>query len=334
MITVISTPACSVACTPVVSPALQSYWLATESPNNFRLLRSDYEVIPGSTIADSPTDIGVFLTAPFTGQSGDSISAHDITTDAMLVGVVTGHSHAPETLVFQIPGIPYVAGMNIDYVNNNTQYSGFYFESRLVINGIIQPLTIIASPDTFGYADIDVSGVLRISTSLGKDGDYSTLVMKEETKSGNFAFEYRTRWFGKSDVEAVNPYIPLASPNMVWYYAECVRSEEQGSNLHEYVADVCNDAPFLNSFDKPVYFHGLPWDISFILPELYTVSPGVDITITIQFYNSYNTVVGAALVYTINVDSNNLDGHVVSLSIDATLVPVGATYFTAQITAP
>jgi hypothetical protein len=331
MITVISTPACSVACTPVVSPAIQSYWLATESPNNFRLLRRDYLVTPGTTLDDGGGISYVHLTTPFTGQLGDYISVHDTATDAILTGVVTLWQAGPSLLYF---GIQWVPGIDIDYINDNTEFSGFYFEARLVINGIVQPLTIIASPDTYGYADIDVSGVLRISTSLGKDGDYSTLVMKEETKSGNFTFEYRTRWFGKSDVEAVNPYIPLASPNVVWYYAECVRSEEQGSNLHEYVADVCNDAPFLNSFDKPVYFHGLPWDISFILPELFTVSPGVDITITIQFYNSYNTVVGAALVYTINVDSNNLDGHVVSLSIDATLVPVGATYFTAQITAP
>jgi hypothetical protein len=330
MITVVSTPACSVACTPVVSPAIQSYWLATESPNIFRLLRRDY--VSGTTVNVGGGVISVVLATAFTGAVADAISVHDLTTDAMLQGVVTNWNGG--TMVLSFSGVTYAAGMNIDYVNDNTEFSGFYFEGRLVINAVIQPLTIIASPDTFGYADIDVSGVLRISTSLGKDGDYSTLVMKEETKSGNFLFEYRTRWFGKSDVEAVNPYIPLGSPNTVWYYAECVRSEEQGSNLHEYVADVCNDAPFLNSFDKPVYFHGLPWDISFILPELYTVSPGVDITITIQFYNSFNTVVGAALVYTIDVDSNDLDGHVVSLSIDATLVPTGATYFTAQITAP
>ena len=126
----------------------------------------------------------------------------------------------------------------------------------------------------------------------------------------------------------------MASPNVVWYYAECVRSEEQGSNLHEYVADVCNDAPFLNSFDKPVYFHGLPWDISAILPELNTVSPAADITVTIQYYNSYNTVVGAPQIYHVDVDSNDLDGHVVSICPDATLVPTGAVKFTIETTAP
>ena len=211
-------------------------------------------------------------------------------------------------------------------------YQGFYIEARLTVNGVQLPdqLNIIASPNVAGNADLDVSGVLRTVTSLGKDGDYSTLVMHEETKSGNFTFEWRTRWFGKSDDEAVNPFVPEATPDVVWYYGECVRSEEQGSNLHEYVTDAFNDAPFLNSFTEPVYFHGLPWDISFILPE------GPDITVTIQFYNSAGGTVGAPLVTAVDVDlaspSLSLDGHICSLTINQTMVPVGATYFTVEIT--
>jgi hypothetical protein len=73
-------------------------------------------------------------------------------------------------------------------------YQGFYIEARLTVNGTQLPdqMNIIASPNPAGNVDIDVSGVLRTVTSLGKDGDYSTLVMHEETKSGNFTFEWRT----------------------------------------------------------------------------------------------------------------------------------------------
>jgi hypothetical protein len=222
------------------------------------------------------------------------------------------------------------------FTDEHLTYQGFYIEARLTVNGTVLPdqLNIIASPNVAGYANLDVSGVLRTVTSLGKGGDYSALVMKEETKSGNFTFEYRTRWFGKSADEAVNPFIPEATPNVTWYYGECVRSEEQGSNLHDYVSDAYNDAPFLNSFDNPVYFHGLPWDISFVLPE---ISP-VDITVNIQFYNSSNAPVGALLTYNVDVDlaspSLSLDGHICSLTVDQTIVPTGATYFTAEITSP
>lgn len=219
-------------------------------------------------------------------------------------------------------------------------YQGFYIEARLTVNGTQLPdqMNIIASPNPAGEVDIDVSGVLRTVTSLGKNGDYTARIMKEETKSGVFTFEYRTRWFGKSDDEAVNPFIPEASPNVNWYYGECVRSEEQGSNLHDYVADAYNDAPFLNLFDQPVYFHGLPWDISFILPELNTTGAGNDGNISIRFYNSANAPVGIVLNYPFDVDlaspSISLDGHICSLSIDQTLVPLTATYFTAEITVP
>jgi hypothetical protein len=219
-------------------------------------------------------------------------------------------------------------------------YQGFYIETRLTVNGTQLPdqMNIIASPNPAGYVDIDVSGVLRTVTSLGKDGDYTMRIMKEETKSGVFTFEYRTRWFGKSDDESVNPFIPEASPNVNWFYGECVRSEEQGSNLHDYVATAYYDAPFLNLFDQPVYFHGLPWDISFILPELNTTGLGSDGNVSIRFYNSVNAPVGIVLNYPFDVDlgspSISLDGHICSLTIDQTLVPVGATYFTAEISVP
>jgi hypothetical protein len=219
-------------------------------------------------------------------------------------------------------------------------YPGFYIEARLTVNGIQLPdqMNIIASPNVAGVVNLDVSGVLRTVTSLGKDGDYTARIMKEETKSGTFTFEYRTRWFGKSAVEAVNPFIAEASPSVNWYYGECVRSEEQGSNLHDFVADAYNDAPFLNLFDQPVLFVGLPWDISFILPELFTSGLGTDMTVSIRFYNSANAPVGVVLNYSTDVDltspSISLDGHICSLTVDQTLIPAGATYFTAEITAP
>jgi hypothetical protein len=211
---------------------------------------------------------------------------------------------------------------------------GFYIEARLTVNGVLLPdqMNIIASPNVAGYADLDVSGVLRTVTSLGKDGDYSVMLMKEETKSGNFTFEYRTRWFGKSADELINPFIPEASPDIMWYYGECVRSEEQGSNLYDYVTDAFNDALFLNQFDQPIYWRGLPWDISFIIPELSTSGAGDDIVVAIQFYNSSNAPVGAVQNYPFDVDADNLDGHICSLTIEDTIVPSGATYFIIEVT--
>jgi hypothetical protein len=114
-----------------------------------------------------------------------------------------------------------------------------------------------------------------------------------------------------------------------WYYGECVRSEEQGSNLHDYVADALNDAPFLNQFEEPVYFLGLPFDLSFILPEMPLVSPALDITVNINIYDSNNLWLSTI---TEHIPVDQLEGFINSLNIDAATIPSGAAFMTAEIT--
>ena len=321
MITLISTPA---RVNPD-DPADICRWIATESPNNFRLQRSDF--IPIAVGATSGGYLGITPPADFSGAEGDSI----VVVDDL------GNTYTGE--ITDMPGADYdvetdivysaIVG-NVDYFNDHTLRGGYYFEGRLKINGVLHPLTIIASPDTQGYADLDVSGILRIVTSLGKNGDYSSRIMAETNKSGNFSFEYRECWYGSD-----NPWYPeggeLSPPSdeILWYYVEAVRSEEQGSNLYDYVATDDNPAPFFNQFEEPVYFKGLPFDLTFLLPETHLTSPEKDITVEINCFNSANV-----LIDTISeiVDVDSLDGHACSLNISRASIPEGASYFTAEIT--
>ena len=301
-------------------PLNLSKWLATESPNNFRLSRKDYLV---TFSAPSGGFLQITITPSVTAVVPilhDEIAVYDYTTKAMLTGTLTNVVGYP----ILITDIPWVAGMNITYMNDNSLHGGYYFEGQLTINNILQTLTIIASPDSFGYADLDVSGILRIKTALGKNGDYSALIMSETNKSGKFTFEYRGRW-----------YLPIGdSPDdytteiNTWYYGECVRSEEQGSNLYEYVATPSYDAPFLNLFDQPVFFLGLPFDLSFILPLIPQVTPELDIIITIKRYNSMHTNIGTD-IYT--GYSASFEGFINSLNIDPATIENEAKYLTAEI---
>jgi hypothetical protein len=306
-------------------------WVATESPINFRLSRQDY-IVTGH-VDDGTGHLKITIIPSITAVLpvlNDDIAVYDEVTNSMYIGTLTDVSAYP----ILITDIHYVAGMNILYMNDNSLHAGYYFEGQLTINGILEPITVIASPDSFGIADLDVSGLLRIKTSLGKIGDYSALIMKETTKSGNFSFEYRGRWYvgNIADIDDYTPESGIISPPspILWYYGECVRSEEQGTNLHEFVATPNFDAPFLNSFERPVYFLGLPFDISFIFPESAPVSPPYLIIVTQKYYNSANTQLGADIVSTIDVDS--LEGFINSLNINAVTVPDGAAYFTIQIT--
>lgn len=326
MITLISTP----EYIEPLDPSIICRWLATESPNNFRLFRRDWIV----TGANAGGFLQLTCTDIYTGTITNDIAVYCAATNQMYVGKVT---NVDGTLLIITTDIPWVAGMNITYMNDNTIHAGYYFEGRLTINNILYPLTIIASPDSFGYADMDVSGILRIVTSLGKVGDYTARIMKETTKSGKFNFEYREKWFRGTDWGAEEGWegdvitSPMTSPPLMndWYYGECVRSEEQGSNLHDYVATTLNDAPFLNQFDQPVYFQGLPFDLSFILPEQALVSPTSDITVTINIYDSNNLLLNTLTEY---IDADQLEGYICSLTIDPATIPSGAAFLTAEIT--
>jgi hypothetical protein len=328
MISLVSTPEYIVR----TSPELTSRWVATESPNNFRLLRHDFDIV---TAANNGGFLRLTVAAgTYTGIAGDVIAVYNKTLNAMYSGIV----QAGSTTTTIDTDIAFITGFDpsdtaldatraITYINDNTLHAGYYFEGRLTINGVLNALSIVASPDSFGYADLDVSGILRIITTIGKTADYSALIMAETNKSGNFSLEYRECWYGSSNV-----WIPAeGSPSGIWYYAEAVRSEEQGSNLHEYVADDVNDAPFFNSFEQPVYFLGLPFDISFIIPERAEISPASDITVTLRTYNAANTLLSENVS---TIAAGTMEGHVCSLNIAPSAIEINAHHFTVEITTP
>ena len=318
MITLISTPAVA----DTVDPTLLYRWVATESPINFRLFRSDWTVSLEANNAGY-LDITLVIVGAFPGAIGDSVSVYNFYNDTMYTGLIT---NVVAGLIST--DIVWEATMDIRYMNDNTLYGGYYFEARLTINGALEGLTVIASPDSYGYADVDVAGVLRIHTSLGKTGDHSALLMTEPTKSGSFSVEYRGCWYGSNELwTGADDEPPITSPPVAntWWYGECVRSEEQGTNLHEYVPSAQQDAPFLNSFDRPTYFLGMPFDITFINPDAGLTTA----TVTIKIFNSANTQLGPDQVTAVAVAA--LEGYFNSLNIDATTIPTGADHMTAKI---
>ena len=304
MITLVSTPAYG-------GSPLAGFWLATESPNNFRMLRMDWGVLSVAG-GGSPTVSVLTLDADYTGSIGNTISFISNHNGAVYTGTVLLIDAGLRDIT---TSIDYDAAMTDGYLNDNTLHAGYYFEGRLTINSVLNPLTIYATPDTFGFADLDVSGILRIMTSLGKTGVYASTLTAEPTKSGTFTLEYREAWYGSSE--------SWTAEGNTWWYAEVVRSEEQGSNLHDYDPSMGN-VPYLNLFERPVYFKGLPFDLSFILPEGVT---DVDVTIS-----NFKSTGAPGTVHTYNVNTVAQHGLVNSLNIPASDVDSDAAYITAELT--
>lgn len=320
MITLISTPDYHEP----LNTAIVDRWVATESPNNFRFQRQDF-------IIDDYADNGSFMqfhsAVPYNGNIDNEIAIYDSAANQVLVGKIISSDGGD----YWTTSIPYNVAYVPTYLNDNTLHGGYYVEGRMTVNNIVSPLPIIASPDCFGYADLDVSGILRVSTTIGKDGDYTSRIMSEPSKSGKFSLEYRECWYGSSEVW--HQAEGVGSPESVtdWFYVQAVRSEEQGSNLQEFVANAVKDAPFMNSFDRPIYFRGLPFDLSFIDPEFFAGSPGVDLDVTIDSYDSEGFLINH---FTETVATGLMDGFLNSLLIDDAIIPVGAYYFTAEIAFP
>ena len=303
-----------------VSPEIISRWLATECPNNFQLQRRDFIPVDSYSDSGSPEYLQLEFSSDFTGAVGDIITVYNSTNGAMYVGTVTAIA-SPATVI--TTSIPWVAGFVAGYLNDNTLHAGYYFEGRLTVNDVVQDLTVIASPDSFGKANLDVSGVLRLMTSLNKTGDNTSLVMSETTKSGKFTLEYRECWYGQEGA--------YTAEGNTWYYVEAVRSAEQGSNLYEFVATEISDAPFMNAFSRPVCYAGFPFDISLIFPETAQTSPEMDVTVQIKVYNAARVLL---TTITTLVPANTIRVGINSLNIDTTLFPVGYHELTAEITTP
>lgn len=309
--------ALSIISTPVYTGAYTSRWLATECPILFGLQRKDNVAV---TQSDSGGFLSIELTDDFIGNVGDAISVYNSFNDTMLTGTVSSLTSPPTIMVTDIP---WVATMVIDYVNDTTIRAGYYFEAQLTINSAVNALTVIASPNSFGYADLDISGVLQTMTTPGKVGDNTSAITAESNKSGKFTVAFRECWYESNE--------SYTTEGNTWGYAEFVRSVEQGCNLYEYVPQEDTiDAteyhvPFANQFEKPVFFAGLPFDISFIAQKS---QPGnVDYIATILVYNVAGTLLDTLIIPV----TNPTDYRLSSLNIDPLTIDPTAAYMTVDL---
>lgn len=102
MVTLISTP----AYVEQVSPEILCRWVATESPNNFRLHRHDFDIV---SVANNggylQITVGVGL---FTGAEDDIIAVYNKSLDAMYSGTV--ETGSTDTIIET--DIPFMAGFD------------------------------------------------------------------------------------------------------------------------------------------------------------------------------------------------------------------------------
>ena len=168
-----------------------------------------------------------------------------------------------------------------------------------------------------GLAKCDISGYLQIYVSDDKVGTYSDDFTAETNQSGNFTFAVSENYIGNTNTTyLVN--------NNTWYYVKAARSIEKGTNVAEFVPNLEAQAEFLNYFDEPAYWLGLPCDISFIYSELLAGKP---VQLIEKHYNSLNVLLSTQ---TKNIDAA-LIGKLVSAAIKAESIEPTCDYITLSL---
>lgn len=289
-----------------------SKWLATDSKIVFEVQRKDNNI--STTVNDGGKARITISTSNslFYLSVGEFISVYDsVSGVSFITSVLTKHSDTDYTL-----NIAY-ASQQFSYYVAYQKPVNYFFEVKLTVNGVEQAATARFTPQLNGLSKCDISGYIQTYVSDEKTGTYIDNNTAETNQSGNFAFAVSENYIGNTNTTyLVN--------NNIWYYVKAARSIEKGTNVAEFVPNLEAQAEFLNYFDEPTYWLGLPFDISFVYSELLQGKP---IQLIEEHYNSLNVLLSTQSK---DVDANAI-GYLNSAAIKADSIEPTCDYIKLKL---
>lgn len=274
MLSVTKTPESAIGTTGFISR-----WLATDAPIEFWAQRKDNLIsasvsVAGLTRITISPDNSIFFP-----EVDEYITVHT-TSGAYLIAKVTAVAGNNYTL-----DLAYNANLVFDFMVAHQKKVSYFVEVRLTVNGQVLANTLRFTPNLNGLVKCDVSGYLQSYVSDDKQGTTGiTASIKESSQSGKFLFGIRENYVGAPS----SSYTVL--PNE-WFYCKGTRSVEKGTNLVEFVPNLGAEAKFLNYFDRPLLYRGMPFDLSFIYSELLN---GKSLQIVEEHYDASNTMISTS----------------------------------------
>lgn len=307
MLEIVKTPAQEIGNTGFISR-----WLATDAPIEFWAQRKDNLI---SSVANNGGNFQINLSTAnsiFYPIVGEFISLH-AQGAYYIVQVLSKQSDSQYTIA-----LSYNASTVFDYYVAHQKPVNYYVDIKLSINGIEQQNLAGFTPNFNGLCKCDISGYLQSYVNDDKratvDGDVN---VKEANQSGSFTFYIRENYIGN-----VNSSFVLNQNT--WYYIKGARSIEKGSNVSEFVPNLSQQTEFLNYFEEPTCYVGLPFDISFIYSELLA---GKSVQVIEEHYNSLNVMLSTQ---TRAIDSTQIGG-VNSLVINVKAIEATCDYMKLRL---
>lgn len=256
-----------------------SRWTALSNPYIFEFTRSDmgvYNTIVRPsyhpTLPTVWTDIAPsFL--PLYVQAGDNIYLNS----GMYQGVYEVHSVSGQYITINTPDIGNGGTGRANLVDAITNFKASIAVHDAVTDELID--TFYPKPDSTGFLLQDVSGVVRSQVQTAFDANQSNINIANKGISGSFYIVYGATYTlttiaGESFPSVISD---VTDPNTYYWISAAKQitgdvSEGMdgiGQNMKEYVPKNISgsEAKFLTMFERPTYFEGFPFTLSFLYDE-------------------------------------------------------------------
>jgi len=282
------------------SAPLKCTWTASRHPAIFTFLRKD-------SIVGTYTNVGgkVRLTIP--GSVADPAFLGITAGSTIAVADLNGYYNKVTTVTAMIlPGTPdYIFDTGLDWAGvppsggwcNLLDVPNYYVD--VVVRG--KPGltgqetdfgTARISTDAMGFGRFDAGEYLNGYNKKINGFKYDVRNKVDPYVWGQYRLNYRERFVGSS----VKSYIEDVT---LYYYVDATKylKSEYGQNMADYVPiqavlPANERAKFLTDFPKPTYWHGLPFDLSVILPITVT-SRTLGLTANEEQFDTAGTSLGS-----------------------------------------
>lgn len=255
-----------------------SRWTALHNPYIFEFTREDYHAnntlirpayhatLPTVWLDGDPVTIPTFI------EAGDRIYLNS----GMYNGVYTVHSVSGQYVTLDTPYIGNGGNGRLNMVDRLQNFKAYINIYDRVTNDVID--TVYPKPDGTGLLLFDVSGALRSIVETQATINQSDINRPNKGISSGFKIGYGVTYRYVSGAVTTDVTVPEVVDSSFYYWISAAKQIDGditegmdgiGQNMKEYVPkDLSNTyAKFLTIFEKPTYFEGFPFTLSFLYDE-------------------------------------------------------------------
>lgn len=242
----------------------RSYWVTSGNPIIFKYQRKDAGVISIQdfffstrvNIASVPSDVQV-------GQYA-YISNFGYTGTYLITSIGVGYVVLDETFAGNQTG----GFINFVGARNNYHMDVVVYRATPTGNNLLGSFKFY--DNAVGIVTLDFSGIVDAELDLDEvDYNYTPVNGPDTGRSLPFMFQYREMYRG-------SPGVAYSSLSDSYFAVKAIKQpgDDYGQNMRDYMLDTATDpiqedyiAKFLTKFERPMYFVGYPFTLSFLYTE-------------------------------------------------------------------